>query len=428
MPHAGARTRRRAFVGVVAAALAFSACSSSSGSNAGSNPSATEDHTLPLLTKAAEATGAGQGVARGRMELGRPGALTGTTYSVRWQGTFADGRGTATGHLPGASGAALEARWTGGSIYLHRTATEADLGNSPLGQLAAVLPGTALWTTVPAASTAARVVTPLSPADLLTALAVNGKETETDGPTVAGSPTRKLVVVGSVGLVFNWAGPKRAEVLLDQQGRARRITVTYQGQTIRLDVAYTKSTPTVTPPSAADLALKTPAPITPIGPYRTVRTGTDQGVAWTLQQAPGRNGSTCWRWSSTPPLAVVQPSYLTDTRCVAAPSPNDDLADQINFVLWTDGTKANTAAVVAVVPPSLTQATLGFVGGTTAPAAIDNGLLVWVGPSSASLGYVGFDHNGTQINCGIGAVSSPGDLSNDSLVGDGFHAPWSCQS
>ena len=124
----------------------------------------------------------------------------------------------------------------------------------------------------------------------------------------------------------------------------------------------------------------------------------------------------------------MPPNYNTDTRCVAPANPSDDVADQVDFMLWTDGTKAPTAAVVATVPADITQATLGFVGGTTAPATITDGLLTWVGSSATPLAYVGLQSGGTTINCGVGAVSSLADVNNDSLVGDPFHAPWTCQT
>ena len=384
MPNVSAALRTRV---VTAAALttmlALAGCSSDSGSSAApGKPS--------LLTKAITAMSHAEGTAHGTVVFTNGHS----TYDSRWQGTFAAGRGTTSGRLPGPGTPPLEARWAGGNVYVKRTKAAAGYGQSPLGQLTATKPDTPIWTTVPASQIASRVLSPLSPADLVLALGTDGTQAESDGPEVDGVATRKITVTQNVGLVFNWVGPKTAEVLLDGQDRARRITVTYGDQHVRVDVTYTKRTPDVQIPSPEQLAAKTPKAPGPTGPFLAVRSGNDGGVAWTLQKAPGNNGTDCWRWSSTPPLDVVAPNYLTDTRCLApmtADGPDVDPADQVDFLLWTDGTKSATAAVVARFPADITQATLGFVGGRTETVPVTDGLLTWVGPSAETLGYVGLE-------------------------------------
>ncbi len=417
VPNASATRRARALTAAaLTATLALAACCSDAGS---AEPAG--EHSV--LGEAAAALREAEGTAKGEIHLTSGDG----SYAIRWQGDFADGQGTASGRLPGEPAPDLDARWTGGHVYVRRTVTADQYGRSPLGQLTGLRPDTAIWVTIPADNIVSRVVAPLSPPDLVAALSSTGKQTVSDGPEVGGVATRKVVVTDNSGILFNWLGPKRAEVLLDGRDRARRITVTSGAEKVQLDVSYSEVAPDVQVPPAGELAAKTPPAPGPIGPYRTVRTGNDGGVAWTLGQAPGRNGTSCWRWSSTPPLEVVQPNYQTDTRCIAPASADDDPADQVEFVLWTDGTKAPTAAVVAAVPPGITQATLGFVGGRTEPATITDGLLTWVGSSAEPLGYVGFQSGDTTIACGVAAVSSPADLTNDTLVGDSFHAPWSCQ-
>jgi hypothetical protein len=414
------RHRRALVAATLAAAVAVAGCSSSSGSSAGSGTGT--QHTV--LGDAAAAMAKEAGTAKGSITLTQGNG----SFASKWQGYFTSGRGVATGTLPGTGKPALDARWTKGQIYVRRTASVAEYGNSPIGQLAAVKPDTALWMAVPASNIASRVFAPVSPPDLVLALASLTKQTVTDGPKIGGATTRKVTVEGP-GLLFNWIGVKRAEVLLDGHDLARRVTVSFGREKLQVDVAYSKVSPSVQPPSAADLATRTPPPPGPIGPFLAVRTGTDAGVAWTLQKAPGRNGTDCWRWSSTPPLAVVQPNYLTDTRCVApmTADPGGDPSDQVDFLLWTDGA-APSAAVVARFPQSITQATLGFVGGRTETVPVSGGLLTWVGPSSEPLGYVGLQDGGTAIQCGVASVTSTADLTNESLVGDPFHSAWSCQS
>jgi hypothetical protein len=403
----------------LAAAVTVAACDSGSGSTA------TGAGNDSPLGKAAKATAAGSGTAHGTVDLTQGHS----SYSVRWKGDFADGAGIVSGHLPGsATPAPLEVRWVGGQIYAHRTASADDYGQSPVGQLTAVRPDTAVWANIPADQAGARVFAPMSPADLLLALSASGTEKVSGGPAVGGVATRKVTVTDHIGLLFNWVGAKRAEVLLDGQDRVRRATVTFGKERVQLDVAYSKAAPTVTAPPKQDLLARTPPPPEPAGPFLTVRTGNDVGAAWTLQKAPGRDGGACWRWTSTPAMTVVKPNYQTDTRCVPPVAADADVTDQIDFVLWTDGSKVPQAAVVAAVPPGITQATLGFVGGRTEPAQVSNGLLTWVGPSDAPLGYVGFQDGATKIDCGIGAVSSPADLTNETLVGNPFGSAWLCQS
>lgn len=378
-----------------------------------------------LLDTAAKATANAGGTARGSIDLGSGHGA----YQVHWKGALSTGLGVATGTLPGAvAPVPLDARWRGGQVYFRRTAKAEDFGTSPIGQLVGLQPGSAIWSTGSATSVSTRIFGIFSPPDLALALASSGKEKVTTGPTIDGHATRLVTVTGHLGLLFNWVGSKRAEVLIDERNLVRRATVHYGNERVRLDVAYSSAEPKVAAPPAKELEQKAPPPIAPIGPFRTARAGNDLGVVWALQRAPAPDGAACWRWTSTPALEVVKPNFSTDTRCPPPVGAGADITDRIEFVLWTDGTKSNVAAVVAVVPSDITQATLGFVGGRTAPATITDGLLTWVGSSDEPLGYVGLVSGTTTINCGIGAVSTPADLTNDQLVGNPFGSAWLCQT
>ena len=85
------------------------------------------------------------------------------------------------------------------------------------------------------------------------------------------------------------------------------------------------------------------------------------------------------------------------------------------------------SAVVAVVPRNITSAKLGHVGGRTETVTVTDGVLVWVGPSTEPLGFVEFTTPTGPIGCGVGAVSSFGDLNSDQLVGNPFGSAWLCQ-
>ena len=168
-------------------------------------------------------------------------------------------------------------------------------------------------------------------------------------------------------------------MLLDGKNRARRITVSLGRESVRLDVRYSGVAPTVKIPPADQLAAKTPPAPGPTGPFLTVRTGNDAGVAWTLQKAPGRAGTECWRWSSTPPLTVVQPNYLADTRCLAPmESATDDPADQVDF-LWTDGTRPRRRAWWRGSRRASPRRRSGSPEPGTEATPVSDGLLTWVG-------------------------------------------------
>ena len=216
-------------------------------------------------------------------------------------------------------------------------------------------------------------------------------------------------MTGHTTLVLNWPTAKDAVVLLDGKDRARRITVSFGQESVRLDVRYSGVAPTVKIPPADQLAAKTPPPPGPTGPFLTVRTGNDAGVAWTLQKAPGRAGTECWRWSSTPPLAVVQPNYLADTRCLAPmDTATDDPADQVDFLLWTDGTQAATGAAWwrgsrRASPRRRSGSPGAGPRPCRSPTACSRG---WVPAPSRSPTW-GSQTGGTTIDCGVGAVASP---------------------
>ena len=105
-----------------------------------------------VLGKATTAMRKAEGTARGTNELS-----TGRSqFTTRWQGDFADGRGVTTGHLPGTDTPALDARWSGGTIYVRRTTSQDQYRGEVSGQLTSVRPDTAIWTAVPAGNVASR--------------------------------------------------------------------------------------------------------------------------------------------------------------------------------------------------------------------------------------------------------------------------------
>ena len=135
----------------------------------------------------------------------------------------------------------------------------------------------------------------------------------------------------------------------------------------------------------------------------------------------------CWRWASTPSLPVIKPNYRDDTRCYPPVDPDADLIDKLEFILTTNGAQTDNAAIVATVPVGVSAIKLGHVGGRVETAKADAGLLIWVGSSEEPLGFVEFTTGTGTIGCGIGAVSSMGDHTNDTLVGNPFGSAWLCQ-
>lgn len=392
--------------------------------NGSSTSGGTSENGRSVLQQAAAATAAGSGTVRG------DGRLTGgpATFRGGWSGTFADGRGRTDGSVATASGKApLEVVWRDGMLYSKRSDQAKVNVPGVLGQALTGDAGQPSWVRSAASEPVARVFAPFSPPDLLTALALNGTVSESDGPTIRGADTRRVVVEDHRGLLFQWIGTKRAVVLLDGQDRLVRATIESAAESLRIDVRYGKA-PEVTVPSEADLTVETPRPPTPVAPFESARSGATGATTWTLQQAAGSSGTTCWRWTSAPPMRVVRPSYQTDTRCVADPTAEDPIEEQVNVVMWTDGSTPE-AAVVASLPAGFTRATLGYVGGRTETVDVTEGPNVWVGPSSEPLGYLGLSNGSVTVNCGIGPVATADDLTNPQLESaDTFQMAWSCQA
>ena len=399
---------------MAAVLLLSSACS-------GSGPKLTKE---PVLDRAMKAMGKMAGTATGTIEL----AGGKSTFSVQWKGDLATGLGSVVGSIPAAGRLVpLDARWRSGSMYLKRTAQPQDYGSQPIGQVLGVKAGDSVWTYGSSTTSSANVLAAFSPPDVVRILAGGGVASAAIGPTLTDGSNQRVEVKSSRGLLFNWVGTKSAQLRVDKDDLVRYVEVRFGNERFTMAIEYSDVLPTVNVPPASELQTKSAAPVTPIGPYRTLRTGQTAGLQWSVQRAPGRDGALCWRWTSEPGVTVMKPTYRNDTRCFPSRDPDTDPVDLVDFVLTATGSGENSAVVV-YMPKSITKGKLGFIGGGTQEVAIDDGLLVWVGPTATPPGFLALSSPEGEILCGIGAVGSVGDLGNESLYGDPFGTAWLCQN
>jgi hypothetical protein len=246
-----------------------------------------------------------------------------------------------------------------------------------------------------------------------------------DGERVGDVETTRLTTTRPIGIGV-WLGAT-VDLWVDKDELVVRVRITSPGGGAQYDVTDYGAAVDVSPPPADQIAtrseLVTPEPN---GPFTTVKSGTTSGVTWALQRAPGSNGTECWRWQATPPLA--QPGLATpDTPQCAAPLPetSDDPSELVDVAVHGDATGSYDALAV-LLPAGVKKLTLGFVGGKTEQLTPDR-VVVWVGPPSPVKAYLGVTlADGTTMDCGAGAVASVGDLTDPKATADLGGAAWGC--
>jgi hypothetical protein len=245
------------------------------------------------------------------------------------------------------------------------------------------------------------------------------------GDKVAGQKTTRITTTRplTVGIWTN------STVELDVDGEARVVAVKISSGSggAHYDVTDFGVAVSVTPPPAAAIETRSELPAKePAGPFATVKSGTNNGVQWALQRAPGTNGTQCWRWQATPPLPQAGLKRPSDPRCVTRVPSDADPEDTVTFVVDGNGTGAYNALAVAL-PAGAKDLTLGFVGGKTQPLPTSNNLAVWVGPAEQVPGYLGLTlADGTKLDCGAGAISVPADLNDPNATANAAGAPFGC--
>ena len=168
--------------------------------------------------------------------------------------------------------------------------------------------------------------------------------------------------------------------------------------------------------------------LVPTGPYAPVRTGSTDGVAWGIERAPGRQGTTCWRLNSG--TASVDASEAA-ARCIAPIFPGESPSAAIRFAVRPVGV-GPLEALVVLFKGRLGAARLGFRDATWQDADYDAELdaLVWVGSSGSEPLFLEIVlASGATVTCAPGMIMSMRDVAALD-VGEAAEAaiqPWACE-
>jgi hypothetical protein len=231
--------------------------------------------------------------------------------------------------------------------------------------------------------------------------------------------TTRPIVIGA------WTGAT-VDMTVDGRARVTAVRITSQSGGAQYTVNGFGAHVDVTKPPASLMSTGTELPKKePAGPFMTVKSGTTNGVKWSVQRAPGTADTVCWRFQATPPLPEAGLSRPGDPRCVTKAGANPAPEDTVTFVV--DGNSNGPYDALAIqLPPGAKDVKLGFVGGRVMSLPASQ-LVVWVGPSEPVKGYVGVTlADGTRLDCGAGAIATPADLTDPTVNSNVGPAAWGC--
>lgn len=313
-------------------------------------------------------------------------------------------------------------RWVEDRVYVERVPVETRSA-TPAGALLERASTDLPWAVYAWDTIAAAVLTPVDPLRLLDSLASVGAGLEAVGEEdVDGVPTTRYRVAGGGSGAASRSST--AELWVDVDLRLRRVraetpvwgvsdyTVTELGAAL-----------VVEPPPAdliADLEadLQELAGVKPAGPYEPVRSGTTEGVRWTLLRAPGTSNGFCWRFEADPPLTQVSEAFAPfpeGGRCIGSPtaSADVDLDERVGIAVDADAVETSYDALVLVLPPDVVSVEMAGPGGGLTPVEIDpaSGTAVWVSPSDRpGLLAVVRNGGGQTAMCAPGTITEVDDL------------------
>ncbi len=196
--------------------------------------------------------------------------------------------------------------------------------------------------------------------------------------------------------------------------------------TIDYEVTLTSSDPLKVEFPSTTTTLRTNT-VEPAGPFVQIRAGVDDDITWSALRAPGPRGRECWKVETTPTITVQEPNHETDTRCVAIAAANDDPVDQPAFALSSNGSPG--AAIMLVrVPAGTSDARFGFIGGRMIPTTVESSLIVWAGTHGEHPSYLEMTlPTDERLGCGLGAVATKDDLTDEQIANTSFKLPWTCE-
>jgi hypothetical protein len=317
--------------------------------------------------------------------------------------------------------------WFDGSIYVDRVVTTSRTEVSLTRHLEASLP----WARTSYQPLTVTVFEAYDPFRLLEWLTARNAVARPDGTEQVGDDDLSRYVVDLTGQPITPGGAQTIELLADADMRLQVARLTGAD---RIEYAVSEYGAEVAPTPPPDDQVDVPGTLSsyePTGPFEVVARGTSGAGPWQVLRAPGTDGATCWRLQTESPLDPVAATNPDGVTCIEAFDPEADVDDQVRVVADA-GSGASFDAIVAVVPPGSTSASMQFTDRTSQELAIDPaGVVVWVGPKpplAVVLDVVGPD--GAVASCGPGSVTELADLErlSESERQSLDRAPWLCLS
>ena len=409
------RTRTAFITAPVAAALFLSACSGGSSATPSLNvtykdvAAATRTAGPARTSGSANGPNGGKGPVKGTVE----GDLTGS------------GAVSAT-LITGTTRNDVQVLWIDKALYVKRAEAVNAGALTDAGTQAWMLraPTERAWSKRSVSSQfTPELFSPFAPAALADLLATRQMPVQV---TSDGSQ-RKMHAEKPLAFLGAWTNAT-VDLWVDGHERVTRVQITSKQGGMSYDVKYGGSAPDVAvpPPSQID----TPVPTTPkpAGPFVTVRSGNTDGVAWSLQRAPGTPaGYECWRWQATPAVKIVAADE-DGNRCIPEASRTDDPSDQTAFVASTDG-KGKYDMLAVRLPANARTVGVSPISGQPTTATVSGDTFVWVGPATDKAGSAFIIlADGTRLFCGPGWISLPSDWTTVSPADKArlLASPWVC--
>lgn len=391
--------------------LALSACGGSDG------PTLQGTTPLAQMTSAVDGTDGATITGRFTPTTGEAAAIEGSWIghtSVGTSGALRTGMAAAGRTLP------FEARWLDSTLYVHRTTSAGDT------QLGATLPfvvrpaGGAEWGRTPLGGLTLPLLDPYVVPALLERLTKTNVVLDKTASGTYKSKAPTLLGLDIAGAIV--------EITVDGSMRPTRVSVHATKASFEYTVSWKQPAAVEAPPEAQTGPLvPVVEPARPVGEFTPAASGTDGG-AWSLERADGTKGTTCWRVTATPTIAL-NGTDAAGVRCIAAIAADADPADTVVFVA-ENARQASRDFAAVVFPKGAHDLVVGYVGGRTAPAAVPTPIttpFVMTAPLLRGPAYLAVTlSSGEFVECGRGAIGIASDLSDSNLTGSIDGTPWTC--
>ena len=175
-------------------------------------------------------------------------------------------------------------------------------------------------------------------------------------------------------------------IVVGADRRIVRWTSSAGRQSTRSDITVTYGAAPESRPPPSDQIFVGSGPAHPDGEFVTLHSGTESGVQWTMERAPGTLGTQCWRVRTTPASRGAYGASMDDGYCVPPPAEADTNVDLYAEFPYFPGAGSPLEIFVMLTPTdAVVKAEAQLVDGRSVPAQVfaAEGLVVFVGDSDA---------------------------------------------